>query len=127
VPAAPGVKLEENFDTLDSNLWEINTKGYEYRSYPAADVTVDFFGVKDGKLVAENMVGAVNYWGGRSVVSKATFLGSTTTSLKVTADLASMTHEAGVSTCANLVLRNADSSKFFALRCNRGEAAGSTI
>ena len=121
VPAAAGVKLEENFDTLDSNLWEISTKGYEYRSYPAADVTVDFFGAKDGKLVAENMVGAVNYWGGRSVVSKETFLGSTTTSLKVTADLSSITWEAGVSTCANLVLRNADSTKFFALRCNRGE------
>lgn len=121
IPASAGVKLEENFDTLDSNLWEISTKGYEYAAYPAADVTVDFFGVKDGKLVAENMVGAVNYWGGRSVVSKGTFLGSTTTSLKVTADLAYMTHEAGVSTCANLVLRNADSSKFFALRCNRGE------
>lgn len=121
VPAAAGVKLEENFDTLDSNLWEISTKGYEYRSYPAADVTVDFFGAKDGQLVAENMVASVNYWGGRSVVSKGTFLGSTTTSLKVTADLSYMTHEAGVSTCANLVLRNADSTKFFALRCNRGE------
>jgi len=121
VPAAPGVKLEENFDALDPNLWEISTKGYEYRVYPDADVTVDFFGARDGQLVADNMVASVNYWGGRSVVSKETFLGSTTTSLKVTADLSYMTHEAGVSTCANLVLRNADSSKFFALRCNRGE------
>ena len=121
IPAAVGVKLEENFESLDPNVWEISTKGYEYAAYPAADVTVDFFGVRDGMLVADNMVGAVNYWGGRSVISKDTFLGSTTTSLKVTADLAYMTHEAGVSTCANLVLRNADSSKFFALRLNRGE------
>jgi len=121
IPAAVGVKLEENFETLNPNVWEISTKGYEYAAYPAADVTVDFFGVRDGMLAADNMVATVNYWGGRSVISKDTFLGSTTTSLKVTADLAYMTHEAGVSTCANLVLRNADSSKFFALRLNRGE------
>ncbi len=137
VPCTAGVKLDEQFDSLDETIWEIDTRGYEYRSYPDADVSYDYFGVRDGQLVMENMVSLGNYWGGRSLSSKNTYLGSTQTPLSVKARLTQMDKTAGEAVCANLVLRNADSSSFFALRYNNGEggwmyntaigAAGTTI
>ena len=121
VPCTAGVKLDEQFDSLDETIWEIDTRGYEYRSYPDADVSYDYFGVRDGQLVMDNMVSLGNYWGGRSLSSKNTYLGSTQTPLSVKARLTQMDKTAGEAVCANLVLRNADSSSFFALRYNNGE------
>ena len=113
VPCTAGVKLDEQFDSLDETIWEIDTRGYEYRSYPDADVSYDYFGVRDGQLVMDNMVSLGNYWGGRSLSSKNTYLGSTQTPLSVKARLTQMDKTAGEAVCANLVLRNADSSSFF--------------
>jgi hypothetical protein len=113
-----GVKLEDNFDgtAIDSNLWTISDAGYE-----TGYTQEDFFGVKDGKLVVDNMVATQNYWGGKSLVSKKTFLGSTETSLKITVDLDAAVRTAGVAFANGLILRNADNSHFFAIRNNRGE------
>ena len=113
-----GVKLEDNFDgtAIDSNLWSISDAGYE-----TGYTQEDFFGVKDGKLVVENMVATANYWGGKSLVSKKTFLGSTETSLKITVDFGDAIKTAGVSFGHGLILRNADNSHFFAIRNTRGE------
>ncbi|MBO7107597.1 MAG: immunoglobulin domain-containing protein, partial [Verrucomicrobia bacterium] len=113
-----GVKLEDNFDgtAIDSNLWTISDAGYE-----TGYTQEDFFGVKDGKLVVENMVATQNYWGGKSLVSKKTFLGTTETSLKITVDFGDAIKTAGVSFGHGLILRNADNSHFFAIRNTRGE------
>ena len=113
-----GVKLEDNFDgsSIDSNLWTISDAGYE-----TGYTQEDFFGVKDGKLVVENMVATANYWGGKSLVSKKTFLGTTETTLKITVDFGEAVKTAGVAFGHGLILRNADNSHFFAVRNTRGE------
>ena len=113
-----GVKLEDNFDgtEIDSSLWSISDAGYE-----TGYTQEDFFGVRDGQLVVDNMVATQNYWGGKSLVSKKTFLGSTETSLKITVDLDEAVRTAGVAFANGLILRNADNSHFFAIRNNRGE------
>ena len=118
-----GVKLFDDFDgdTIDSDLWDISTKGYEYRSYPDADVKYEFFGVGGGQFKTTTMESIVNYWGGRSVVSKNTFVGSKSTSLKISSRVAYMEWTGGTSAQAMISMHNADSSKFFALRYNRGE------
>ncbi|MBR5978357.1 MAG: hypothetical protein IK033_05085, partial [Verrucomicrobia bacterium] len=99
-----GVKLEDNFDgtAIDSSLWEISDAGYE-----TGYTQEDFFGVRDGQLVVDNMVATQNYWGGKSLVSKKTFLGSTETSLKITVDLDEAVRTAGVAFANGLILRNA--------------------
>ena len=113
-----GVKMEDNFDgtAIDSSLWDISDAGYE-----TGYTQEDFFGVKDGALVVENMVATANYWGGKSLVSKKTFLGSTETSLKITVDFGDAVKTAGVAFGHGLILRNADNSHFFAIRNTRGE------
>ena len=117
-PEAEGVKMEDSFDgdSINTDLWSISDAGYE-----TGYTSEDFFGVKNGQLVTENMVATKNYWGGKSLLSKQTFLGSTETSLKITVDFDQIVKQTGVAFCGGLILRNADNSKFFAIRNNRGE------
>ena len=117
-PAVEGVKLEDDFDddAIDSSLWTISDDGYE-----TGYTKEDFFGVKNGQLLVTNMRAIQNYWGGKSVLSKKTFLGTKETPLKIMVDFDKIVKSTGQAFCGGLILRTADNKHFFAVRNNRGE------